>query len=509
MSGQLVPFGPGAQAFIAVYLLSLLLIGYLGHRARRGNTLSEFYLAGRGVGLFVLVLTLYATQYSGNTLFGFSGKTYRIGYAWIMSVHFMTAVIVFYLLFVPRLYEQARAKGFITPTDYLHERFGSRAIDLLAPLIMVVALANFLLAQLVAMGRAMEGLTGAETGTAYTVGVIVLALIIVIYETLGGFRAVAWTDAIQGLILITGFSILLVMVFMQFGSLGTATEMLLNSKDQHKVTPPQGPMLRQWGSYIVLVGLGAALYPQAIQRIYAARSAATLRRSLAVMALLPLSTTLVAVIVGITAAAHLPGLAGVSSDRILSEFCRQIQESSFLGYALVVVLFAAILAALMSTADSVLLSISSILIKDIYLRFLHHDASERHLAVLGRVISWVVVGLMVAVAIGLNQREFDQKTTLIQLLELKFEILIQVAPAFILGLRWTRLRAGPTFAGMAVGVVAALIFFLAGDFSIRNVVIMEGRLIWGVHAGLYALALNLLIAVGGSLAKKRLPGPGV
>ena len=119
MSEELVPFTNTELAFIAAYLLSLIGIGWAGYRARRDDSLRDFYLAGRGVGFGVLVLTLYATQYSGNTLFGFSGQAYRIGYAWTMSLHFMTAIVVFYLILAPRLYRLSREQGFITPTDFL------------------------------------------------------------------------------------------------------------------------------------------------------------------------------------------------------------------------------------------------------------------------------------------------------------------------------------------------------------------------------------------------------
>ena len=80
---DLIPLGPGAWAFISAYLLSLLGIGWLAKRARRADTLKDFYLAGNGFGFTVLFLTLFATQYSGNAFFAFTGATYRIGYAWI------------------------------------------------------------------------------------------------------------------------------------------------------------------------------------------------------------------------------------------------------------------------------------------------------------------------------------------------------------------------------------------------------------------------------------------
>ena len=212
MNEGLLPFGTGAWTFITLYLCSLLLVGWWGYRARREDSMKDFYLAGSGFGFIVLVLTLYATQYSGNTLFGFTGKTYRIGYAWTMSVHFMTAVIVFYLLLAPKLQARAHSRGFITPADYLHDRFAYAPLSVLASVVMIVALANYLLAQLMAMGRAVEGLSANTEVDVYLWAVIALALIMVIYETLGGLRAVAWTDVLQGVVLMLGFVILTVLV---------------------------------------------------------------------------------------------------------------------------------------------------------------------------------------------------------------------------------------------------------------------------------------------------------
>ena len=67
----------GGIVFLCIYVLSLILIGWFGKKARKRNTLSDFYLAGRGMGVLVLFLTLYATQYSGITLVGFAGRAYR------------------------------------------------------------------------------------------------------------------------------------------------------------------------------------------------------------------------------------------------------------------------------------------------------------------------------------------------------------------------------------------------------------------------------------------------
>ena len=484
---ELLPFGAGAWAVIFIYIGSLLLFGWYGYRSRTENTLNDFYLAGSGFGTLVLLLTLYATQYSGNTFFAFIGMTYRVGFTWITSVYFMLAIIVFYLVYALRLRALSERHGFITPVDYLSYRFGSGTLNLLAAIVMIVSLSNFLLAQLMAMGRAMQGMAGGDSGIAYTSGVIVLALIMVVYGTLGGLRAVAWTDAVQGTVLFIGFIVLISTLVVKFGPLSAATAGILDSPASAKVMLPDGDRMRQWLSYILLVGMGGALYPQAIQRVYAARSGKALRHSLAGMAVLQVFATLIAVIAGIYAIAHIPGLDGVQADQALMRIFRLIQEDSLFGYWLVVILFAAIISAMMSTADSALLTISSMVTKDVYGGCLRGNASQAELTRVGKLCSWVLIVFLVWLAIVLKD-----KATLISLIDRKFDILVQLVPAFMLGIRWGKLQAGPVVLGLVTGLVVSLALAF-GPFDF----VVAGK-IWGFHPGLYGLSINLLIAVGGS-----------
>ena len=481
-----IPLGSAELGFIALYLVSLIGIGYWGMRARTENSLKDFYLAGSGVGFMVLVLTLYATQYSGNTLFAFTGKTFRIGYAWLMSVHFMTSIIVVYLVFAPKLHRLAKRETFITPADYLQHRFSHHPYTVLASITMVLAISNYLLAQLTAMGLLLQGMTDdIDPQTGFVAGVIFLAVIMLVYETLGGFRAVAWTDLIQGSILMIGFVILLFIVLDHFGGLGKSYE-LLRSAEPEKVAVPDARTNLRWFSYIIVVGLGGALYPQAIQRIYAARSQRVLRNGVATMAFLPLTASLIAVLVGITAAAStepsLASLTNTESDRVFSEICRIVMDKSDLHRWLIVVLLAAVLAALMSTADSVLLSVSSMLTKDIYHRQINPNASEARLTMIGKSISWVVVAVMAGVAIYLNSLE--NKPTLVKLMDMKFDMLMQLAPGFILGTHWRGMKSNTPFWGLVCGLICIFALYPIG--TLVN---------WGVHAGIFGLAVNLSVVV--------------
>ncbi len=492
---NLLPFGPGAWLFFALYLSSLLLLGWLGRRARQEDSLQDFYLAGRGFGFVILFLTLYATQYSGNTVFGVAGASYRLGFSWLISVHYMLAIIVFYQTFAFKLHRLARQHDFVTPVDFLRQRFASRALATIASIVMIIALGNYLLAQLMTMGRALQGLAGPAGDIAYNYGVASLALIMVVYGTLGGIRAIAWTDVIQGAVLFVGFLLLLLLMVNQFGPLSAATEIISASAESEKLARPDGSMMREWLSYILLVGMGGALYPQAIQRIYAARSVRTLRQSFATMAFMPFFSVLIAVIVGIYALAYVPGLEGAASDQALASVLRIIQEQSLLGYALVVVIFSAVLAALMSTADSAMLSISSMFTKDIYAVFVKPGAEDAELTRLSKRCSWLVIGLLSMLAIALKEQ-----TSLIGLLDRKFDLLVQLVPAFMLGIHFSGLRTVPVLMGLLIGLTISLALAF-GPFPF----VVAGKL-WGFHPGLYGLLANMTCVLAGSFLMHRREG---
>jgi SSS family transporter len=476
-TGRLV-FGPGALAAIGLYLLSMIGVGWVARQKRQGDSMADFYLAGRSLGLGVLFLTLYATQYSGNTLFGYTGRTYLVGFDWTASVLFMFSVIVGYLFFAPRLVVLARREGFITPGDYLSYRFQSPLLTLLSTLLMVYALGNYTLAQLKAMGAAVEGFTEGAVPSAY--GIVALAIIMVVYETLGGMRSVAWTDVMQGVVLMIGFAILVVVIPGKLGGGLSNVVAKVGQMDPAKVQAPSLEGCATWISYVLLLGCGAAVYPQAIQRLYASRSLRVLKRSLALMAFMPLTTTLVALICGLTGAVVVPGLGRAESDQVLARLCTLVMQDSLLGYWLVVVVFAAILAALMSTADSALLSISSMIARDMYQPF-RPRASEAELTLIGKISSWAIIAALVLIAIVTEK-------TLVRLLELKFEVLVQVVPCFFLGLYWKPLSAATVLAGLLAGLGVALALTWT-----------DHPQVWGFHAGVVGLFANVAVCAAGTL----------
>ena len=466
-----LPLGPGALLFLGLYVLSLIAVGAWGRLRRQENSLSDHYLGGRDIGLGVLVLTLFATQYSGNSLFGFTGQAYRQGLTWLVILHAMIFVVVGYLLFAPRLQQVARNHLLITPPDYVFLRFPSPALRLIVSLCMIFALANYTLAQLKVMGHAVVGLSGGQISPLQ--GVLILALIMLVYENLGGLRSVAWTDAIQGLLLLLGFGLILFMIERQLGGLAPALAQVSETAPD-KLRPPDPMGAVKWISMVVLIGVGASVYPQAIQRIYAARNGDALRRSMAMMALVPMLAVVSVLALGFVAIARYPGLEGAAADQVMALLLRDLLATGWLGSAVVTVMLAAILAALMSTADSALLALSSMVANDIYRHHWRPQARQAELTRVGKVSSWVVLALLVWV----STREH---LTLVRLLVLKFEVLIQVAPAFYLGLNVPAVRTAPILAGVIAGLLTSLLLW------------SKGVQLGGLHPGVVGLMANLAV----------------
>jgi Na+/proline symporter len=489
-----VSFAQLGVVALGIYLAALLTVAEVARRARRDTSPADHFLAGRELGVFVLFLTLYATAYSGNSLLGYPGEAYRRGFSWIMATGFMLSIVVCFHALVPRLRPVAVQNGFVTPGDWVKHRFagdpGARALVIGVAVLMTIALANFLFAQLKAMGEMAEQVTGGLVP--YELGVFGLAAVILLYETLGGMRAVAWTDAAQGVLMLLGLAALLTWVLGASGGLEQMTLQILEVRPG-AVVVPDARECANWFSTIGLLGLASVVYPQAIQRVYAARSGLVLRRSLSLMSFMPLATTAVVTLIGLAAIPRFADLGAAEADRVMPLLLGQWAEAGPVYSVAAVAVFIGALAAIMSTADSVLLSLGSLVAEDL----LGRSRNEASTTSLGkRIAAW----LMLAMACAALFREI----TLWRLIELKMELLIQCVPAFLLALHWRGLRARPALVGLIVGTALAIAGVLLG-FKRPG----------GVHIGMWSLALNLAIAVlgswwssGSSAGSARQPGPG-
>lgn len=483
-----VHLGLNALYVLGVYMVVMIALGFLGRAKRKEQSLRDFYLGGSSFGFIVLFLTLFATQYSGNTLLGFSGQAYTQGGTYVVSIMFMILAITVYVTYGPRLFRLSRKYGYITPADFIYHRFGSHPLRIFSVCLLIWALANYILEQLVAMGQAVEAIS--DHRLTFMQGVFICVFVMLVYETLGGMRSVAWTDVVQGVILLVGLACMVDIVLTTGGGLTEATRSILETEPK-KMQVPAAPGIRQWFSTLILLGLGVALYPQGIQRFFAARSLGTLRRSLGLMAFMPFTTTLLAFLIGIIAISRFPNL-GADSDKVTIYVLASAVDKSVFHYWMVVMIFAAVVAAIMSTADSVLLSMGSMFTKDIYRVYINPTASSKNALIVGKVFVWGIV----AVLIGMSYISLKTESSIWFLIKLKLEFLVQVSPVFVLGVFWKRLTAGPVLAGMITGTSIAIVLWAGAAPGIKW---WETASIYNISAGVWGLAANYAICIIGGL----------
>jgi len=482
-----VSVGLGVLGVLALilYVVSLACITEIARRAKADASPADHFLAGRTIGPFVLFLTFYATAYSGNSLLGYPGEAYRRGFLWVMSTGFMLGIIVFFHVLAPKLRPLAIRHAFVSPGDWIRYRFGrepgGRALLVLVSLLMTIALANFLLAQLIAMGTVTAQVTNGLVP--YWLGVVGLAGVILAYETVGGMRAVAWTDSVQGGLMVVALGAVCARIVREENGLSGLTDAVAAVRPS-AVAVPSGAECVNWMSSILLLGLASVVYPQLIQRLYAARSGRSLGQSMAMMSFMPIVTTTVVALIGLAAIPRFQNLEQVAADSVMPMLLGEWATDGGWVAVLVIVVFMGALSAIMSTADSILLSLGSLVSEDL----LGRPGNDPATTLLGKRAAAVVMAVAVLVALA-------PRLTLWRLIELKMELLIQCVPAFLLALHWPGLRARPLLAGVVVGAFTAVALELSGVSRIG-----------GVHAGLVGLAANVAVVCGaGAIETARSP----
>jgi Na+/proline symporter len=325
-----------------------------------------------------------------------------------------------------------------------------------------------------AIGYIVESTTGGRI--TFVQGIIALSLIMVIYETLGGMRSVAWTDAIQGILLIAGCLFIFCGIEYQYGGISAVAENLIASRSE-MWHPPDFAQKRLWLSTIIIIFFGISIYPQAIQRIYAAKDSRTLRRSFQIMVFMPIVTTFFLVMVGLVGLHRFPGLDKQGSEEITMLLLNDMAiHIPWVKYFIILFLSAAV-AAIMSTVDSALLAISSLFTQDIYRR-IRPTASQSNLTGTGKIFSWGIMACMAYFATNLPQ-------TIWRLTEMKLEVLCQVAPAIFLGLHIKSLHGRSILSGLSIGICVTLFIMFSKKMGIPIT-----PKPWGVHAGVWGLAAN-------------------
>lgn len=365
-----------------LYGTAMILIGMLAWR--RTHSLGDYLLGGRRLGPWVTALSAEASDMSGWLLLGLPGYAYLAGVEAVwLAVGLLIGTYLNWKLVAARLREATeRADNALTLPDFFARRFGgdpSQRLRTLSALFILLFFTFYASAGLVAGGKLFETVFGWD----YRWAVLAGTLMILVYTLLGGFLAVAWTDLIQGSLM--GLALLIVpgVAVHQQGGWSAVLQRVQDSNPAllDAVTNNQGEPLTMIAIVSLLAwGLGYFGQPHILARFMAIRSSRELtpaRRIAVVWVTLTLCGALAVGLAGITA---LPApLHGADSETVFMHLVTQLFDPWLAG-----ALLAAILAAIMSTADSQLLVAASALSEDFYKALWRPYASDRELMWIGR-----------------------------------------------------------------------------------------------------------------------------
>jgi SSS family transporter len=476
-----------AGVFIAVYVLLQIGVGIWFSRNVKSE--ADYFLAGRRLGLLPIMLSVFATWFGAETVMGSSAAIAQEGLSGARAEPFGYALaLVGMAIFIAAAF---RERGYTTLADFFRERFGPHA-EFACAVIMVPISIIWAAAQLVALAAILNAAIGAPIG----VTLIIATAIVIIYTAFGGLMGDVATDVVQSLVLIAGLVLVFFTLANHFGGVGGMIA---------QIRPEQLQLLGEGENWVDRIDawaipiLGSLVAQEAISRFLAAKSPDLARKACFGAAGIYLAVGAIPVLIGLAGAHEFAALG----DDYLPAMAREL-----LPPVMFLIFAGALLSAILSTVDSNILSVSSLVSINLLQR-LHKTASDATrlrvariatigaglcayaIAASGQSIYQLIeltsafgqAGVLVAVVIGLRSQFGGEKAALAAMIGCVVANLYTLilwplqqlmqgvgdAPPLYLGAAWTAIAAGegPGYSGyfLLSLVVSALAYALAARFD--------------------------------------------
>ena len=420
-----------------VHSLLLLYTFMLAHHAWTGNRktkgLADYYVGGRNMGGWVIGLSFFATYASTNSFVGFSGRTYDWGIPWMLFIPTAVAFSLFaWLVVAPRLRAFTAAMDSLTIPDFIGFRFGSTKARVFSALIMIAASFFYMTAVFKGIGNLLETFLEIQ----YEVSIVIVFFIVMTYTMIGGFISVVKTDSVQGVVMVLAAIVLFSGTVNAAGGLASISEVR---------TQPGGEELFTWGGGVaipVLMGtmfaglVKFAVEPRQLSRFFALQGDKATRTGMIVSSVTFAAVFSLLIPVGIYARRVLPG--GLEdTDLVVPTLLTEVFGPGTGAFLLV-----AMVAAAMSSLDSVLLVMASTTERDI-VSVLKPGRTEA--AEMFWTKGWVALFALITAIISLNPPDGIVELT-------AFSGSLYGAcffPAIVFGLHWRR--------GSGAGVITSFV----------------------------------------------------
>lgn len=378
---------------LVVFLVLIFAIGIWANRQvmQSNSFLQEYFLGGREMGGFLLAMTMMATYGSAGSFIGGPGVAYNTGLGWVLLAMAQLPAGYFVLMILGKKFAIiARKYQAITLIDFLRERYQSKTVVIVSAASIILFLFASMAAQWIGGARLIESLTGLN----YSTALFIFAGAVLIYVIIGGFRAVALTDAVQGSVMVIGTIILLVATVIAGGGISNIMNDLV--VENPNLVSPYGADRSLTPLYVstfwILIGIGVIGLPQIAVRAMSYKNSKGMHSAI-IIGTIALATVMFGMhLIGVLARPVLPGIE--IGDKVMPLLTLKVLPPYLAGIVL-----AAPMAAIMSTVNALLILVSSTVVKDIYLNYIKPTASDAQIKKASFYVTTIIGIAVVLVAL--------------------------------------------------------------------------------------------------------------
>jgi sodium/proline symporter len=442
-----------------IYFGILFMIGYFA--SKKVKDIKDYYVGGKKLGFWAVAFSSRATGESAWLLLGLTGLGAMVGASafWVVLGEVVGVAIAWFFM-AEKFKELSDKYNSITIPDYLVSRFNAsgNTLRIIAATALSVFVIIYVSAQIDATGSAYEQFMHGN----YFVGAIVGFIIVLTYIFTGGFVAVVWSDLFQGIVMLLGLVLLPIVAYFAIDSTASVSnELVVLDKD----------FLNVWGEggfnavnlFTIIgycaIGLGFMGSPQLFIRFMSIKDKSEIRKGRWVAIVFTIITDSCAVLIGmygrylLTSIGETPeSVLGNGAQNVLPLLVEKVMPLSLVG-----IYIAAVLSAIMSTIDSLLIVASSAISRDFYQQIFKPNKTEKQLAVISRFITLALALLALGVALTIAVTSPDRTIFWFAIFGWS-GIAATFCPTIILSIFWSKFSEKGAIASMITGFISVPIF---------------------------------------------------
>ncbi|TCO79393.1 sodium/pantothenate symporter [Marinisporobacter balticus] len=437
--------------FIGVFVIGFYSMKFVSkasiHEGEENGFLSEYLAGGRDLGGFVLAMTLVTTYLSAGSFIGGPGAAYTFGMAWVFLAMTQMPTGYFTLAVLGKKFAiVARKINAVTITDFIRARYKNDALVILCSISIVAFFIAAMGAQWIGAARLIEG----SVGIPYKIALVFFAITVLMYTTIGGFRAVALTDTLQGVIMTMGTIALFVATIHAGGGISNIIQKM-HAINPGLITPysiKEGFATKAWvTSFWILVGFSVVGLPSVGMRAMSYKDSKSLKNGIIYGTVVSMVLILGMHMIGAFGIVVVPGIG--SGDLVVPTIATKLFPPWVAG-----IILAGPLAAVMSTVDSQLLIVVGAIVNDLYANYIN-PRIKNNAKGMAKVsfVSAIIVGILVFMT------AFNPPTIMVWLnLYANAGLISTFIWPIILGLYWKRANTPGAFASIITGVGSYILF---------------------------------------------------